>query len=119
MVDTAWGDGHRTLYHWQRFDESRLADLLSTQRIYCSSPRAFNDPWDCKPHFNSDVLSDPDENERHVQWAVDLCKRKRQMSGEDLKRMRATLLTVTLARRQLDALQHIASREHASVAWLV
>jgi predicted DNA-binding ribbon-helix-helix protein len=28
-------------------------------------------------------------------------------------------VTVTLPRRQLDALQHIASREDVSVAWLV
>lgn len=93
MANSAWGDGHRTLFHWQCFDESRLADLLSNQRIYCSSPGAFNDPWDCKPYFNSEVLADPVENARHVQWAVDLCKRMTSMSQEDLDRMRVTLLT--------------------------
>lgn len=93
MADTAWVDGHRVLYHWQRFDESRLVDVLSTWRIYCSSPNAFNDPWDCKPHFNSDVLADPDENIRHVEWAVDVCSRKAPMSAEAIERMRITLLT--------------------------
>jgi len=93
MADTAWGDGHRTLYHWQPFCESRLADLLSNRRIYCSSPGDFNDPWDCKPHFNSELLSDPSENEQFVQWAVDSCKRLTQMSQEGLDRMRSTLLT--------------------------
>jgi hypothetical protein len=93
MANTAWSDGHRVLYHWQRYDEARLAHTLSTRQIYCSSPSGFNDPWDCKPHFNSEVLEDPAENERHVEWAVDLCSRKTSMSAADLEHMRATLLT--------------------------
>ncbi len=93
MTNTAWSDGHRVLYHWQRYDEARLAHTLSTRQIYCSSPGAFNDPWDCKPHFNSEVLADPAENKRHVQWAVELCSRKTSMSAADLDRMRAILLT--------------------------
>ena len=93
MKATAWHDGHRTLYHWQRYDESRLADILLTQRVYCSNPGAFNDPWDCKPHFNSGLLSEPDENERHVQWAVDICRRNTPMSEQALESMRTTLLT--------------------------
>lgn len=93
MANTAWRDGHRVLYHWQKFDETRLSHTLSTMQIYCSSPSSFNDPWDCKPHFNSDVLADPAENERHVQWAVELCSRNTSMSEADLERMRVTLLT--------------------------
>lgn len=93
MANTAWRDGHRVLYHWQKFDEARLARILSTGQIYCSSPSSFNDPWDCQPHFNSDVLADPVENERHAQWAVELCSRKTSMSKDDLDRMRVTLLT--------------------------
>ena len=92
MANTAWGDGHRVLYHWQRFDETRLAHSLATRTIYCSSPAAFNDPWDCKPHFNTEVLADPAENERHIAWAVDLCRRhNRGMSEADIARMQKTL----------------------------
>lgn len=93
MAITAWADGHRVLYHWQRFNAQRLRATLESNCIYCSSPGAFNDPWDCKPHFNSEVLADPQENERHVNWAVDLCKRKTNMSPRDLERMRRTLLS--------------------------
>ena len=93
MATTAWADGHRVLYHWQRFNEDRLRATLESNRIYCSSPGAFNDPWDCKPHFNSAVLADPQENERHVNWAVDVCSRNTNMSRQDLERMRRTLLS--------------------------
>ena len=93
MATTAWADGHRVLYHWQRFDDARLRAVLETNRIYCSSPAAFNDPWDCKPHFNSEILSDPHENQCHADWAVDVCKRKTGMTPQDLERMRQSLLT--------------------------
>ena len=93
MAITAWTDGHRVLYHWQRFNEERLRETLTTNRIYCSSPEAFNDPWDCKPHFNSDVLADPAENQRHVDWAVDICRRRTNMSPQDVEHMRQKLLT--------------------------
>jgi hypothetical protein len=93
MATTAWADGHRVLYHWQRFNPKRLQSTLETNRIYCSSPGAFNDPWDCKPHFNSEILADPQENERHVGWAVDLCRRKTTMSPQDVDHMRHTLLS--------------------------
>ena len=73
MANTAWRDGHRVLCQWQKFDETWLSHTLSTTQNYCSSPNSFNAPWDCKPHFNSDVLADTAENERHVRWAVELC----------------------------------------------
>lgn len=93
MTTTAWIDGHRVLYHWQRFNEGRLRAMLLSNRIYCSTPGAFNDPWDCKPHFNSDILNDPQENQRHADWAVDLCRRKTHMSAQELQQMYQTLLT--------------------------
>ena len=93
MANTALLDGHQVLYHWQKFDESRLSRMLSTMQLYCSSPSAFNDPWDCKPHFNSDVLTGAVENERLSEWAVQLCLRKTLMSSADIERMRVTLLT--------------------------
>lgn len=93
MATTAWADGHRVLYHWQRFNEERLRATLESSCIYCSSPSAFNDPWDCKPHFNSEILVDPQENQRHVNWAVDLCRQKTNMSMPDIDRMRRTLLS--------------------------
>jgi hypothetical protein len=57
--------GLSCLYHYQDFDprgfvdSDRLADVLGNHRIFCSNPRNFNDPWDCKPYFNLEALDDP------------------------------------------------------------
>lgn len=92
MVATAWSDGHRVLYHWQEFREDYLADILMNGRVYCSQPSGFNDPWDCKPYFNTEILEDPEENRRHVEWAVDCCRKANKMSEDDIEHMRQTLL---------------------------
>jgi len=54
------------LYHYQDFDlnssddhAGRLIDILQNNRIYCSNPASFNDPWDCKPFFDRALLDDP------------------------------------------------------------
>lgn len=59
--------------------------------VYCSKPGDFNDPWDCRPFFNTDVLNDPVENERHIAWAVDVCGRRTGMTGQDIEAMKTTL----------------------------
>jgi hypothetical protein len=51
--------GVDALYHYQLFDPDRLADILINQRVYCSDPATFNDPWDCKPFFDVDIVDDP------------------------------------------------------------
>jgi hypothetical protein len=92
MTETAFGDGYRALYHWQAFQPERLRSLLISNSIYCSKPSDFNDPWDCKPHFNTEILEDPVENERHAAWAEDLCRRRNPgMSEDDLANMCQTL----------------------------
>jgi hypothetical protein len=66
--------------------------LLLDRTIYCSDPATFNDPWDCKPHFNTEVLDNPVEHERHVQWAVDVCRRhNNSISPQNIDRMKAQL----------------------------
>jgi hypothetical protein len=99
MARTAFQIGHRVLYHWQRFDSKdaelkrRLSTFLTTNKLYCSSPGAFNDPWDCRPHFNTALLQDKAELQRHASWAVDVCNRRQPMSAEDTARMHDTLLS--------------------------
>ncbi|TAN25028.1 MAG: DUF2971 domain-containing protein [Castellaniella sp.] len=99
MARTAWERGHRVLYHWQRFDiapdlkhAERLATFLRTRQLYCSSPGAFNDPWDCRPWFNTAVLQDAGERQRHANWALEVCNRQKPMPPEANERMRTTLL---------------------------
>ena len=93
-MKTAFNNGHRVLYHYQRFNPQWLEELLTTNSIHCSSPADFNDPWDCKAHFNTEILHDPAELERHIHWALELCaKSTPAMSAVDLANMEQTLLT--------------------------
>lgn len=89
---TAFENGHRTLYHWQRFNAARLAETLEQNTIHCSKPSDFNDPWDCKPFYSLD-LDDETQLRDHADWAVEICRRKGGMSEEDMKNMRRTLMT--------------------------
>jgi len=58
--------GLTSLYHYQDFNlrsaddhVGRLTDILKNNRIWCSNPASFNDPWDCKPYFDPSLLDDP------------------------------------------------------------
>jgi hypothetical protein len=66
-------DGHRNLYHYQSLKGDGLGFLEQTlqhRTIHMSKPSSFNDPWDCKPWFNSSILDDPQERERHLEWLL-------------------------------------------------
>lgn len=63
------------LYHWQKFDLARLEQQLREGTVFCSKPIDFNDPWDCRPFFNTDLLAHPNERQKHIDWAVEICKR--------------------------------------------
>lgn len=64
--------GIAALYHYQDFDlrneihPERLADILKQRRIYCSNPVDFNDPWDCKPYFDPELLNDQERQSAAV-----------------------------------------------------
>jgi hypothetical protein len=91
---TALSDGFDRLYHWQRFDADRLKHSLRENLIYCADPSTFNDPWDCKLHINTEILDDPIENERYVQWAISLCRRyNRNMSESQIELLGQRLRT--------------------------
>jgi hypothetical protein len=53
----------RYLYHFQRFDEERLRHIIKEQKVHCSNPGDFNDPWDCKPWFYTEDFDDPIKRE--------------------------------------------------------
>ena len=91
VFKTAFQEGLRTLYHWQPYKEDRVKKMLLEQVLYCSSPIKFNDPWDGKPYFNTEILNDPVELQKHVSWAVDLCRRKTKMSTTDINRVEYAL----------------------------
>ncbi|MEQ9910074.1 DUF2971 domain-containing protein [Pectobacterium odoriferum] len=49
----ALSDGIRSLFHYQPLDSEQhkiwLTETLLENKIYCSNPADFNDPWDMKP----------------------------------------------------------------------
>ena len=55
------------LYHYQPYDEERFLQLVECRKIYFSSAKHFNDPWDCKPFYNLDALDDPVTYDRYVE----------------------------------------------------
>ena len=65
------------LYHWQPFARDRLITILREHKIWCSQPSAFNDPWDCKPYYNTELLNDQQERERHIEWYAEITRRHR------------------------------------------
>ncbi len=68
MMITAGKSRIERLYNFQKFDSGRLKSILETDRIYLSSPKLFNDPWDCRPCFDLSGLDDPAVYTRHVEW---------------------------------------------------
>ena len=65
-----------SLFHYTSFTRpERLARVFTEKSIYCSNPKNFNDPWDCRPCFNKEVLKDPKEYDRIVNWFMQ-CERK-------------------------------------------
>lgn len=88
---TAATRGLKRLYHWQTFDASRLEVILRNGTIYCSRPSDFNDPWDCQPFFNTDLLDDPIERQKHIDWAAEVCRRNGKMSERDIVNMEEQL----------------------------
>ena len=66
---TAEDLGLDQLYHYQSFEQpERLARIFTDNTLYFSTPRHFNDPWDCRPCFSKVGLDDPAEYERAVCW---------------------------------------------------
>lgn len=48
------------LYHYQSFKAEWLKETLLENKIYCSHPADFNDPWDMKPlikNLDSEIIS--------------------------------------------------------------
>jgi len=68
MHQTARAAGLERLYHYERFNPEYLHDTLSKRRIHCSDPANLNDPWDCRPWFDSDALDDPKLMEEFIEW---------------------------------------------------
>jgi hypothetical protein len=108
---TAIDRGLERLYHWQPFDPARLEVILREKKIYCSNPVDFNDPWDCRPYFNTEILNVPEERQKHIDWAVEICRSDGRMSENDISKMRTSLQDAILLKRLV--LEHTLEMQKA------
>lgn len=59
-------------YHYQPFNERWLRDLLVDNKLYMSNPAGFNDPWDCRPFFNSRQATKPQYRKKLAKYLARL-----------------------------------------------
>jgi hypothetical protein len=75
-VTTAREDGITKLYHYQGSCFKHLRATLTENRIHCSNPQNFNDPWDCRPFFDAASVNDPTQRPKWIRlvkkWAAGL-----------------------------------------------
>ena len=74
---------HPFLYHWQRFAPDHVTTLLRDNVLWFSNPATFNDPWDCKPYFNSDFVNDRVEIQKHIESYAAMTRRRRPDISEE------------------------------------
>jgi hypothetical protein len=65
---TARQAGHTRLYNYQKFCPEWLSTTLRWQKVRCSNPAKLNDPWDCRPWYDSDSISTTDQIEAFICW---------------------------------------------------
>lgn len=71
------------LFHYQRFVEAHLVSLLVNHKIKLSRADAFNDPWDCRVHYQ--LPSTDDERNRVLRWLTEM-HRKHHPSVSEAQR---------------------------------
>lgn len=76
------------LYHYEHFHPEYLASLLRDQRIRCSNPARLNDPWDCRPWFDTKCLSSATVRKEVIAWflMLDLGVQAAEADLENLER---------------------------------
>ncbi len=72
---TADYDGLAQLYRYESYNRDYLVGLIKDSRLHFSEPQKFNDPWDCRLHYDYASLSDPKIFEEHIQWYIDVTRR--------------------------------------------
>jgi hypothetical protein len=65
------------LFHYQRFVEAHLVSLLSAGQLKLSRPDSFNDPWDCRVHYQ--VPTDPEDRKRVLAYLIEMNSIRRRV----------------------------------------
>ena len=88
-LHTAHSLGVDRLYHYQPYDAERLARIVLQRELYFSNPKDFNDPWDCRPWYDSRPADDPAFREKHAEWYLEITRRNLPDVGTDEMARRA------------------------------
>jgi hypothetical protein len=88
---TAAQNGIRYLYHWEKFVPEYIDQTLRTNRIHFSNPSKFNDPWDCKPFYDTSDCYDSVGRMRLLDWVVYICKTRTDRSDSEIQQLRTDL----------------------------
>ena len=71
------------LFHYQSFRPDFAREVVVDGVLHFSKPSDFNDPWDCKPWFDSEGLKDPMIFEDHLRYYIDITRKHRRDISED------------------------------------
>lgn len=93
MIKTAINKEIPCLYHYQKFKEEYIADVLLRNRIKFANPSSFNDPWDCRINFSKQLLDNPEIYKANVEYAIDMQRRYLRLSEPELTSRREQLMT--------------------------
>jgi Protein of unknown function (DUF2971) len=96
-MDFASTTGVSTLFHYCPYVPERFADLVARNRIYLSDTRNFNDPWDCRPCFDTSRLDDPAYADKVVNYFYRAARNQTPHIPEEWHRARAVSLRADMA----------------------
>ncbi len=68
LMGTAREHGVERLYHYQCGRLDYVETALRENRIRCSNPENFNDPWDCRPYFDTASVNDPSKRHKWIEF---------------------------------------------------
>ena len=75
------------LFHYQRLVEAHLVSLLSAGQLKLSRPDSFNDPWDCRVHYQ--VPTEPADRQRVLAYLIEMHRRHHPAIDETERQRRA------------------------------
>ena len=89
--------GVSTLFHYCPYVPERFADLIARNRIYLSDTKNFNDPWDCRPCFDTSRLDDPAYADKVVNYFYRAARNQTPHIPEEWHKARAVSLRADMA----------------------
>ncbi len=79
----------KTVYKYRSWDDSNHKKLLIDGEIYMSSPRDFNDPFDCKISIDYSFL---DSDSKKIEYVENLLSRhKKSFNNIDIEKLKETV----------------------------